>query len=315
MLHELEAAGYDMFATDLWESPTLEGARTGSKEHPESFPERTVYRKCDLRDSAGVAELVEEFKPDLLFHLAAQSSAAESFEDPAGTLEANVFGTLNILEALRRGAVGSRMISVGSSDEYGVRSPGEMPLVESSPLEPVSPYAVSKLVQGMLCLQYWRSYGLQCIVTRSFSHTGPGQSDRFVLPSWGRQCAEIKAGLRENVLKVGNIDIVRDFLDVRDVVRAYRLIGEKGKSGGVYNVCSGEGLELRQALETMIGHIRMDVRIERDPALFRPADAPVLVGSSDRIRRETGWEPRISRKRLFSDLMEYWEARVISKRP
>jgi len=179
--------------------------------------ERAEIRQCDILDAGAVEQAVSDWGPDVIFHLAAQSSAARSFNDPGGTAQINIMGTINLLEAVRRGGK-ARVIVTGSAEEYGRRAPEEMPLKEDSAIEPVSPYAASKAAQNILAMQYHRAFGIEVIATRSFSHTGPGQTATFVLPSFSKQCAEIKAGLREPVIHVGNLDVVRDFLDVRDVV-------------------------------------------------------------------------------------------------
>jgi GDP-4-dehydro-6-deoxy-D-mannose reductase len=303
LVSELVSAGCTVCATDILEEApeVLSGVR---------------YRPCDLLDQGRVEALLDEWRPEAVYHLAARSSAAQSFEDPAGTLETNLFGTLNILEAVRWIVERSpdrrfRILTVGSSEEYGRRSPDEMPLTEDSRIEPVSPYAVSKAAQGMLVLQYRRSYGIDCVITRSFSHTGPGQSERFVLPAFSRQCAEIAAGLKDPVLRVGNLEVVRDFLDVRDVVRAYRLLMEKGRSGTIYNVCSGHGLALDEALRKLTESVPGSVSVETDPGLLRPVDVPVMIGDSSRLKRDTGWEPEIGVDRMLADLTSYWERVVV----
>lgn len=185
-----------------------------------------------------------------------------------------------------------------------------MPLTERSPVEPVSPYAVSKAAQSMLVLQYHSAYGIECMVTRSFSHTGPGQTGRFVLPAFAKQCAAIKAGLSEPLIRVGNLDVTRDFLDVRDVVRAYRLLVEKGRAGTIYNVCRGEGLSLGDALRMLGGMTGREVDTEIDTNLLRPVDVPLLIGDSGRLREQTGWTPSISNERMLEDLFRYWEERI-----
>lgn len=295
---ELARAGHDVFATDI----------SGAADDPS-------FVRCDLLDAGETARLLRDIAPDAVAHLAARSSAGESFRDPRGTLEVNLFGTLNLLEglvALRCGPDGERItvLSAGSADEYGMSAREAGPLTEEAPLEPVSPYAASKVAQEHLVMQYARVHGIRAVATRSFSHTGPGQTERFVLPSWARQCAEIRAGLREPVIRVGNTDVVRDYLDVRDVAAAYRLLIERGAAGGVYNVCSGRGLRLSEALEVIAGEIAPRLRIERDPALYRPADIPELVGDGGRIARETGWSPRIDTGRMLADLAGYWDGRV-----
>lgn len=303
LARELAAAGHEVIATDVVE--------------PSGLPDDIPRRRCDLLDGGAVKALVADVRPDCVFHLAAQSSAARSFEAPRATLETNVFGTLNLLESVRSlpyacpgaktrsGKV--RLLSVGSSEEYGRRPRGAMPLGEESPIEPVSPYAVSKAAQTMLALQYERAFGMDVVAVRSFGHTGPGQTVRFVLPAFARQCAEIRAGKREPVVKVGTLDVVRDFLDVRDVVRAYRLLAEEAIEPGPYNVCSGEGLPLRDALDFLISACGVAVRIEEDPALVRPADIPALVGDNARLRRACAWRREHSTEDMLGALFEYWE--------
>lgn len=303
LVNELAAAGHEVIATDLVE--------------PSGLPQGIVYRRCDLLDSGAVMALVADIRPDYLFHLAAQSSAARSFEEPRSTLETNVFGTFNVLEGVRSLSYACpgaktrsgkiRVLSVGSSEEYGRRPRGAMPLGEGSPIEPVSPYAVSKAAQTMLALQYERSFEIDVIATRSFGHTGPGQSVRFVLPSFARQCAEIRAGKREPVVNVGNLDVVRDFLDVRDVARAYRMLAEEANEPGVYNVCSGKGLELRDALDSLIRACGVPARVVEDPLLVRPADIPILVGDNTRLRDSCGWKQEHSTEEMLQALYDYWE--------
>ena len=308
LVSELDGAGYEVLGIDVLERP--DGGQSDGSPHPPG----TEYRRCDLTLSDETRAVLTEWKPQGVFHLAAQSSAARSFERPRETFEINIFGSLNILEAARALSESSgepvRILSVGSCEEYGRRGPEEMPLTEESTVEPVSPYAVSKAAQSMLMLQYRAAYGIDTVVTRSFSHTGPGQPDRFVLPSFARQCAGIKAGSGEPKIKVGNLDVTRDFLDVRDVVRAYRLLFEKGNGGTVYNVCRGEGVALRDALDILTGMTGREVEVETDPALFRPADVPVLVGDNRKLRSDTGWSPSIATEEMLIDLFVFWETNI-----
>jgi GDP-4-dehydro-6-deoxy-D-mannose reductase len=306
LVGELAGAGYEVVETDILAASAVE---------PGAGPSRgsVSYERCDLRDARAVRELVARCAPRVIFHLAAQSSAAASLADPRGTLEANVFGALSIFEAARGGATRIRILSVGSSEEYGVRSPDEMPLTETSRIEPASPYAVSKAAQSMLARQYVAAFGCDAVVTRSFSHTGPGQTERFVLPAFAKQCAEIKAGLAAPVVRVGNLAVTRDFTDVRDIARAYRLLAEAGEAGQVYNVCSGRGLKLSDALDYFIGRSGTPIAVERDPRLMRPADIPVLIGDPSRLRSRCGWEPAIGTERMLGDLFDYWDARVAAR--
>ena len=315
LLAELRSSGWEAVAADMLEEPpadgpTIEGAG-GEFLPPTARPAGVPYRRCDLTDPAAAAALVEETAPDAIFHLAAQSSAGRSFDDPFGTFQTNLFGTLALLEALRRSPrrADTVFLSVCSSEEYGRRPRGEMPLVEESPVEPVSPYAVSKAAQSMLTLQYGVSHGIRAIVTRSFGHTGPGQTDAFVLPAFARRCARIELGLDEPVVRTGNLDVERDFLDVRDVVRAYRLLVEGDRRQEIFNVCSGRGLRLRDALDALIARIPGGARVETDPALLRPVDVPVMIGNNERLRAAAGWEPAVATGRMLDDLAAWWKRR------
>ncbi len=303
LVKELVDAGYETAAVDLCEKPS---------PCADGFPAGAIFRKCDLLDRDGFGNVISEFRPDAIFHLAAQGSAALSFVDPRGTLETNVIGTLNLLEAERTAGIGARIFVTGSSEEYGRRFPGEMPLGENSPIEPVSPYASSKAAQNLLSMQYFRAFGSRVVLSRSFSHTGPGQTESFVLPSFARQCARIKAGIDPPVIRTGNLDVKRDFLDVRDVVRAYRMLLEKGKDGETYNVSSGMGLDLGEALEKLISIAGIDVIVKQDPALMRPVDVKVLVGDSTKLRVRTGWRPEIAVDSMLGDLFRWWSARADS---
>jgi GDP-4-dehydro-6-deoxy-D-mannose reductase len=280
------------------------------------WPRGAQYRRCDILDTEKLDRIVSWWRPQIVFHLAAQSSAAKSFKDPVGTLQTNVIGSLNLFEAVRKFSEteesGSRIkvISIGSCEEYGKRQSSETPITEESPVEPLSPYASSKASQSLLALQYHRAHQLDITVTRSFSHTGPGQMDTFALPNFAKQCAEIKLKLRKPVIRVGNLSVIRDFLDVRDVVRAYRLLAEEGGIGEIYNVCSGEGLHLKKALEKLIDIISIDVKVEQDPDRMRPADVPVLLGDNRKLTRETSWKRTIYNDRMLEDLVNYWGKRV-----
>jgi GDP-4-dehydro-6-deoxy-D-mannose reductase len=329
LVRELVTHGYEVLATDRYNEPPpciIGEIETGGEggirrvaidgtAPPLLLPEGILYRECNLLDAEAVAALVGGWHPQAIVHLAAQSSAGASFRDPRGTLETNIFCTLNLLEAIRACEGVDRpvrFLSVCSSEEYGRRSLEEMPLGEDSPIEPASPYAVSKAAQGMLSLQYGLTHGVEVIVTRSFGHTGPGQTDRFVLPAFAKQCAAIKAGVTAPVVKVGNLDVVRDFLDVRDVVRSYRALLERGANGVVYNVCSGDGLSLGDALDSLIRISGVGIEIMTDPERLRPVDVPVMVGDNTRLRRDTNWEATVPRERMLKDLSEYWEERIVA---
>ena len=271
---------------------------------------RLRLQHVDLRDPQRVQALVDEVQPDCIFHLAAQSFVPVSFADPWDTLENNIRAQLNLLEAVRRSGREIRMLVVGSNEEYGTPRLGELPQTEESPLRPNNPYAVSKVAQDFLGLQYYLAYGAPVVRVRPFNHTGPGQSSRFVVPAFASQIARIEAGLQEPLVQVGNLDVARDFTDVRDIVRAYHLAVTQGEPGDVYNLASGRPQSVQGLLETLLGCAKVDIRVERDPSLYRPVDVQVVYGSADKFRRQTGWEPHIPFEQTLRDTLDYWRAQV-----
>lgn len=276
---------------------------------------RLRLKHADLRDPKGVLALVSEEQPDYIFHLAAQSFVPTSFADPWDTLENNIRAELNLLEAVRRSGREVRMLVVGSNEEYGAPEPGELPQTEENPLRPNNPYAVSKVAQDFLGLQYHLAYGLPVVRVRPFNHTGPGQSPRFVVPAFASQITRIEAGLQEPVMKVGNLEAARDFTDVRDIVRAYHLAVTQGEPGEVYNLASGRPRSVRELLEMLLScsQAQAEIRIERDPTRYRPVDVPVVYGSAEKFRQQTGWEPQILFEQTLRDTLEYWRGQVVSE--
>jgi len=266
------------------------------------------FSDLSVTDPDGLRETVAAWRPERVFHLAAQSSAGKSFDQPVETFETNVRGTLNLLEAVRTGSPRSTVILVGSSEVYG--SSEEPLLKEEHPVRPLNPYAMTKACVEILGYQYFRSYGLKVVVSRSFGHTGPGHSPVFALPSFARQIALIEAGRREPVLKVGNLEVVRDYSDVRDVVRAYWLLCEKGRAGRVYNVCSGRGRKMSEIVEELCRRSRKPVKMEVDPARVRKVDIPRLVGDPSLIADHTGWRAGIPFGRTLEDLLGFWRNRA-----
>lgn len=265
-----------------------------------------AYVTLDLADATGLTALLDRLHPATVYHLAAQSSAAVSFTDPAGTLSVNILGTLNLLEAVRALPELERpaLLVVGSAEEYGPHPEEAQPLREDAPLNPISPYGVSKAAQTLLCRQYVHSHDLPVVITRSFSHTGPGQDARFVFPSFARQIAAAERGTGPAVIRVGNLEAVRDFLDVRDVVTAYRALLKEGISGEVYHVSSGRGISIRKGLEILLDMARRPVTVEDDPERLRPSDIPYLVGDNSKLRACTGWEPERDITASLRDLLE-----------
>jgi len=269
---------------------------------------RLRHVHLDLRDPGRVAELVASFAPEAVFHLAAQAIPAASFANPWDTLENNIRAQVNLLEALRRLERPSRFLVIGSNEEYGHPRSDELPVTEDTPLRPTSPYAVSKVTQDFLGLQYHLAHGMDVVRLRPFNHTGPGQSPRLVVPAFASQIARVEAGLQEPVIRVGNLEVSRDFLDVRDVVRAYHLAATAGEAGEVYNLASGHPQSLRGLLDTLLALSSISMRVEVDPT--RPADTPVIYGSAEKFRRQTGWEPTIAFEQTLRDVLEYWREQV-----
>ncbi|MBI3251722.1 MAG: GDP-mannose 4,6-dehydratase [Candidatus Omnitrophica bacterium] len=257
-----------------------------------------------------VKVLLKKLKPDRIIHLAAQSSASLSWNAPRETILTNVLCELNILEAARQAGLSPSILIAGSSEEYGLVQPEEIPIKEKTPLRPLSPYAVSKIAQSYLAYPYHRVCGMRVIRARAFPHTGPGQRADFALSSFARQIALIEAGRQRPVIETGNLGVVRDFTDVRDVVRAYWLLLEKGKSGEVYNVASGRGVALKEIIRIYQKHAKVKFRLHRDPKRVRPLEPAVVVGDASRLRVRTGWKARIPLERTLADLLNFWRNQI-----
>lgn len=266
--------------------------------------------EADLDDAAAVASAAMTARPDRVVHLAGQSSVHHSWIDPGGTLRTNILGTVNLVGALCGLHAPVRLLVVGSAEEYGAVEPADLPVREDHPRRPASPYAVSRVAQGHLALEHAAATAVEVVRTRTFPHTGPRRGEAFAESSFARQIAEVAAGLRKPVLKVGNLEAVRDYSDVRDVVRAYWSLLERGRAGEVYNVCSGRGVKIGDVLQRMITAAGVRVEARQDPDRLRPADLPALVGDPGRLKVATGWEPRIPLERTLADLLEYWKERV-----
>lgn len=264
----------------------------------------------DILDAEAVAALLGRCAPDTLFHLAAQSSAALSWKEPARTVDVNIKGTVHILEAARKLPSPPRILLVGSSEEYGAVGEEECPIREEQPPRPGNIYAASKVCQEMIATLYHRSYGLDVLCTRSFNHIGPGQAPDFVISDFCCQTALLEKSEGEAVLRVGNLGAKRDFTDVRDVVRAYALLMEKGESGEIYNVGRGEAVSVREMLDMILSLSRREIRVEVDESRFRPLDAPLNVADTRRIREATGWTPEIPLRDTVRDTLAYWRKRV-----
>lgn len=257
--------------------------------------------ECELKDSTNVDNLIMEIKPDIIFHLAAQSFVKTSWLSPADTLTNNILSELNILEAVRKHAPDCIVQIAGSSEEYG--EPIYTPIREDHPLNPLSPYGVSKVAQEKLAYQYHKSYGLKTVLTRAFNHTGPGRDPRFAEASFAKQIADLPDG---GTIKVGNLEAVRDYTDVRDMVRAYWLAANAGVYGVPMNICSGNGIKIGDMLDMLIDISGKYIEIEQDQDRMRPSDLKVLIGNCDYFKSLTGWQPQIEFKQTLKDIYEYF---------
>lgn len=257
---------------------------------------------CDLLDREKLAGIVAAVKPEYIFHLAAQSSVPRSFEKPEETMRINVEGTRNLLDAVAEARIRPMILVISSLQIYG--KPDAVPITEDAELRPASPYAKSKVEQEKLCNEYAKK-GLKIIISRSFNHTGPGQATEFVWSSFAKQVAEIEKGAR-NEIKVGNLDVERDFSDVRDIVRAYYLAVTRCRAGETYNICSGKAYNIGKMLDVLKSYAKKEIKVVVDEARVRKADVAVLYGDHSKFSKETGWEPEIPFEKTLRDILEYW---------
>lgn len=295
--HLLSAGGYEIHGLHRWRSRL---------ENVVHLLDEVELWEGDVTDARAMVSLIERLRPDLIFHLAAQSFVPASWRGPDATLSTNIRGQVNLFEAVLAADLACRVHIAGSSEEYGLVHPDEVPITEDNPLRPLSPYAVSKVTQDLLAYQYGQSYDLDIVRTRGFNHTGPRRGEVFVCSNFARQIARVEAGLQPPVIKVGNLDATRDFSDVRDIVRGYRLALEKGRRGEVYNLCSGQDRRIGDILDQLMALANVKISIEEDPERLRPSDVPILRGSAAKFRADTGWEPRIPFSQTLADLLDFW---------
>jgi GDP-4-dehydro-6-deoxy-D-mannose reductase len=294
--------GADVIGALRWRSKT---------EHIEPLRERITLVESDLRDLLSVRAILEQARPDCIIHLAAQSFVAASWQTPSETLWTNAICQMNLFEAMRQLGSSARFLVIGSSEEYGLVYPDELPIRETNPLRPLSPYAVSKVTQDLMGFQYWKSYGLDIVRARAFNHSGPRRGDAFATSSFAKQIAEAEAGLRAPVVQVGDLKPTRDFSDVRDIVRGYWALLERGTAGEVYNLCSGVDWSIERMLNFLVSSSKLErIEIRPDPTRLRPSDVPVLRGSAEKIEHAVGWTPRIPLEQTLVDLLEYWRQQI-----
>ncbi|MBN1502890.1 GDP-mannose 4,6-dehydratase [Candidatus Woesearchaeota archaeon] len=265
--------------------------------------------EADILDKKKINEFISKITPTYVFHLAAQASVAVSIRQPQETKQVNVGGTRNVLEAVRQTGKNSKVLIIGSADEYGLVKSEDMPIKESHELNPQNPYAESKKEAELLAIEYYQKSSLKVILTRSFNHTGPRQSPSAVCADWSKQIAEIEKKKKAPIISVGNLNVKRDFTDVRDVVAAYLLLMEKGESGGIYNVCSATGYDLHFILETLLGLSNVSIEYKVDSAKFRETDTPVYIGDNSKISA-LGWKPTINIKDTLNDTLDYWRRQI-----
>jgi GDP-4-dehydro-6-deoxy-D-mannose reductase len=258
--------------------------------------------------------VLDQSRPDVIFHLAALAVTGHSWQDPAATLQVNIGMQANILQAVVNLRLDCRILVVGSSEEYGAVAPDQLPIAEDTPFRPLNPYAVSKVAQDMLGLQYHLSHGLDTIRVRPFNHIGPRQGLGFVVPDFASQVARIEAGLQEPLLRVGNLAARRDFTDVRDVVRAYHLLALQGEPGEVYNVGSGESHAAQEVLDGLLARSKLPIQVDRDPGRMRPSDIPNVVCDYSKLHACTEWEPTLPFEESLADVLEEWRAQVRGQR-
>jgi GDP-4-dehydro-6-deoxy-D-mannose reductase len=279
------------------------------RQHLEECGDQVVVAGAgvDVTDGATVVSAIGAARPDAVYHLAAQSSVSASWEDPAATFDVNTIGTLNVLDAVRRAAAGARVLVVSSVEVYGIVAAADLPITEAAPLRPATPYAASKAAAEMAAIQAYAGWGLDVIRARPFSHTGPGQAPRFFVANMAQQIVQAAAtGMTE--LLTGNLALGRDITDVRDIVRAYRLLIERGAGGEVYNVCSGRSVTLNEVVGLLLALNGTDLKVATDPARLRPVDMPDLRGDAGRLRAATGWEAEYPLDQTLADVLAYWRS-------
>ncbi len=268
---------------------------------------------ADLRDPQAAFRLVDQVRPDRIFHLAGQAFVGDSWSRPWETIETNMRAQVNLLEAVAAAGLRPRILVAGSADVYGRVPEGCLPISEDCPLQPDSPYAVSKVGQDMLGIQYGHSHHLHIVRVRPFNHIGPRQNRRFVAPAFASQIAAIEAGRQPPVLHVGNLSARRDFTDVRDMMRAYVLALEMGEPGTVYNIGSGQSRPIQELLDVLLSLAALPITVEFDPARLRPVDVADLVCDARRFQARTGWAPRVPFEQSLADLLAYERAALAAE--
>lgn len=280
------------------------------KENIDHINNRIHLIEGDLLDAHSLQDLLVNVRPTHIFHFAAQSFVPASWASPSVTLEINVVGPCNLFEAIRVARIDPLIQIACSSEEYGLVKPDEVPIKETNPLRPLSPYAVSKVAMDFLGYQYFKSYNMKIVRTRGFNHTGPRRGDVFAESSFAKQIAEVERGKKKPVILVGNLEAERDYTDVRDMVKGYLLAVERGEPGEVYNICSGKAVKIKKVLDTLLSFSKVKVEIKQDPARMRPSDVPILLGDNSKFVKQTGWKPQVPFEKTLEDLLNYWREKI-----
>jgi GDP-4-dehydro-6-deoxy-D-mannose reductase len=275
-------------------------------------PIRQVVRlvSLDICNQDQCVSVLRDVRPDFIYHLAAIVPIHLAFSNPSHTLEVNVLGTANLLEAVRKTGLSPRILLPGSSEEYGLIHPGEVPVAETQPLRPTNPYGISKVAATLLGIQYFRNYGTQVVACRPFNMTGPGQASDYACPAFARQIAMIELGLAEPVIRVGSLASKRDFSDVRDIMRACAALLEKGTPGEIYNMCSGLGVSIQEVLDRLLAMSAVKIKVEVDPARLRASENPLIVGDNRKLVSAIGYKPGYNLDQTLRDVLDYWRARA-----
>lgn len=291
LINELSANGFEVHATRL---------------ETENIAEKCAVHILDIMDKSSIVNILNEISPDVVYHLAAQSSVAVSWQKPQLTAKVNVIGSINVLEALRECNSHARLIMIGSGEEYGYIRPEACPLSETEPLHPGNIYAATKACQEMIGEIYARAYKLNIVMVRAFNHSGAKQSSTFVISDFCKQISEIEAGKKSPEICVGNLSAMRDFTDVRDVVCAYRLLANKGISGKIYNIGRGKAVSIQYILDTALSFANVEIQVKTDPKRMRASDIPIIEPDVSRIFADTGWKAEISIEQTIKDTLDYW---------